>query len=164
MCFDGNDTLVLNYEDGDETRPANVTIKLPHGNRSVDDIVVCLNDGRLDEYVASYDENTNRLTFEGTDNVETILIVMPGTICKRMLGLDVGAMASMSDDFRLKLVGGRIVDLTRTSSVFVHSNLLTQNHDPRTRRVGDITAKIPSSAQFNEIDHFSSDAFVYVYN
>jgi hypothetical protein len=50
------------------------------------------------------------------------------------------------------------------SSVFVHSNLYTQNRDPRTRRVGEILAKVPSSAQFNEIDHFSSDAFVDVYN
>jgi hypothetical protein len=45
MCFDGNDTLVLNYDDGDETRPDNVTIKLTHGNRSVDDIVVFVDDG-----------------------------------------------------------------------------------------------------------------------
>jgi hypothetical protein len=81
-----------------------------------------------------------------------------------MLGLDVGATASMSDDFRLKLVAGRIVDLTRTRSIFMHSNLLTQNRDPRTRRVGDIMAKIPNSAKFNEIDHFTSDAFVDVYN
>jgi hypothetical protein len=30
--------------------------------------------------------------------------------------------------------------------------------------VGDILAKIPCSAQFNEIDHYSSDAFVDVFN
>jgi hypothetical protein len=114
--------------------------------------------------VASYDENTNRLSFEGTDSAETILVVVPGTTCQRLLGLDVGASASTSDDFHFKLTASRIVDLTRTSSVFVHSNLLTQNRDPRTRRVGDVLAKIPSSAQFNQIDHFSSDAFVDVYN
>jgi hypothetical protein len=74
--FEGNDTLVLHYDDGGKIRPNDVTIKLPHGNQSVDDIVAFLNDGRLDAYVLSYDENTNRLTFEGSDNAETILVVM----------------------------------------------------------------------------------------
>jgi hypothetical protein len=137
---------------------------LPHGNRSVDDIVAFLKDGRLDEYVASYDENANRLTLEGTDDADKVLAIMPGTTCQRLLGLDVGAGASLSDDFHFKLTGARTVDMTRTSSVFVHSNLLTQKRDPRTRRVGDILAKIPNSAHFNEIDHYSSDAFVDVYN
>mgnify|MGYP003684306549 CR=1 FL=1 len=162
--FEGNDTLVIAYDDGGDIPLGDVTIKLPHGNRSVDDIVVYLNDGRLDGYVVSYDENTNRLTFEGMENTQTVLVVKPGTTCQRLLGLDVGASASVSDDFALRLVASRIVDLTRTSSVFVHTNLFTQNRDPRTRRVGDILAKIPSSAQFNEIDHFSSDAFVDVFN
>jgi hypothetical protein len=128
--FEGKDTLVLHYDDGGEIRSDDVTIKLPHGNRSVDDIVAFLNDGRLGKYVASYDENINRLTFEETKNAETILAVMPGTTCQRLLGLDVAASTSISDDFHLKLNASRIVDLTRTSSVFVHSNLLTQNIDP----------------------------------
>jgi hypothetical protein len=32
------------------------------------------------------------------------------------------------------------------------------------RRVGDILAKIPSSAQFNEIDHYPTNAFVSAAN
>jgi hypothetical protein len=91
-----------------------------------------------------------------------------GTTCTRLLGLSVGDSAHIvegepySFEPKLLLTASRIVDLTRTSSVFVHSNLLTQNRDPQTRRVGDILAKIPRSAQFNGIDHYSSDAFVDV--
>jgi hypothetical protein len=51
--FDGNDMLVLHYDDGGEVLGQPVIIKLPRGNRSIDDIVAFLNDGRLDEYVAS---------------------------------------------------------------------------------------------------------------
>jgi hypothetical protein len=161
--FEGNDTLVLKYDDGGEIPGEPVTIKLPHGNRSIDDIVAFLNDGRLDEYEAIYDENTNRLSMRGTENADHHLVIGQGTTSTRLLGLNVGDSAQIVDG-ELLLTASRIVDLTRTSSVFVHSNLLTQNRDPRTRRVGDILAKIPSSAQFNEIDHFSSDAFVDVYN
>jgi hypothetical protein len=60
--FDGNDTLVLKYDVGGEIKRPPVIIKLPRGNRSIDNIVAFLNDGRLDEYVASYDENTNKLS------------------------------------------------------------------------------------------------------
>jgi hypothetical protein len=48
--FDGYDKLVLHYYDGGEDPGQPVTIKLPRGNRSVDDIVAFLNDGRLNEY------------------------------------------------------------------------------------------------------------------
>jgi hypothetical protein len=162
--FEDVDTLVLAYDDGGEERAPDVTVRLLHGNRSVDDIVAYLNDGRLQDYVASYDENTNRLTLEGTDDADAVLVVKAGTTCQRLLGLRVGDRATLSDDFHFRLTGSSVVDLTRTSSAFVHSNLLTQNRDPRTRRVGDILAKIPSSAQFNEIDHYTADAFVSVAN
>jgi hypothetical protein len=163
IIFDGNDTLVLHYDDGGEVPGQPVTIKLPRDNRSIDDIVAFLNDGRLDEYVASYDESTNKLSLLGTEIADHHVVIGQGTTCKRLLGLSVGDSAQIVDG-ELLLIASRVVDLTRTSSVFVHSNLLTQNRDPRTRRVGDILAKIPSSAPFNGIDHYSSDAFVDVAN
>ena len=162
--FGENDTLVLAYDDGSAERAPDVTVRLPHGNRSVDDVVAFLNADRLQDYVASYDEFTNRLTLEGTDDAEAVLVVQPGTTCQRLLGLRVGDRATLSDNFHFQLTAGSVVDLTRTSCAFVHSNLLTQNRDPRMRRVGDILARIPSSAQFNEIDHYSPDAFVSVAN
>jgi hypothetical protein len=130
----------------------------------VDDVVAFLNAGRLQDYVASCDGFTNRLTLEGTDDAEVVLVVQPGTTCQRLLGLRVGGRATMSDNFHFQLTASSVVDLTRTSCAFVHNNLLAQNKDPRMRRVGDILAKIPSNAQFNEIDHHSTDAFVSVAN
>jgi hypothetical protein len=149
--------------DGGEIRPYDVTIKLPLGNRSIDDIVAFLNNGLLDECVASYDEDTNKMSLRGTKNAENHVVIGEGTTFTRLLGLIVGDSAQILDG-ELLLTASRFVDLTGTISVFVHSNLLTQNRDPRTRRVGDILAKIPSSAQFNRIDHFSSDVFVDVFN
>jgi hypothetical protein len=162
--FEENDTLVLNYDDGGDEQAPDVTVRLLHGNRSVDDVVAYLNDGWLQDYVASYDENTNRLTPGGTDDAKAMLVVKAGTTCGRLLGMSVGDKATMSDDFRFQLTANSVVDLTRTSSAFVHINLLTQNMDPRTRHVGDILAKFQSSAQFNEIDHYTEDAFVSVAN
>jgi hypothetical protein len=151
----------MKYDDGGEEREPDVTVRLPHGNRSVDDLVAYLNDGRLQDYVASYDESTNCLTFKaGTDDAEAVLVVQPGTTCGCVLGMSVGDRATMSSDFRFALTASDVVDLTRTSSAFVHNNLMTQNKDPRTRRVGDILAKIPSSAQFNKIYHYSTDALI----
>jgi hypothetical protein len=135
--FEGNDTLVLKYDDGGMIPGQPIIIKLPRGNRSIDDIVAFLNDGRLDEYVASYDENTNKLSLLATENADHHVVIGQGTTCTRLLGFDVGDSAQIVDG-ELLFTASRIVDLTRSSSVFVHSNLLTQNRDPRTRRVGDI--------------------------
>jgi hypothetical protein len=140
--FEENDTPVLAYDDGGQERAPDVTVRLLHGNRSVDDVVAYLNDGRLHDYVASYDKSTNRLPLEDTDDADTVLVVKAGTTCQRLLGLRVGDRATLSDNFHFRLTACSVVDLTRTSSAFVHNNLLTQNMDPRTRWIGDILAKI----------------------
>jgi hypothetical protein len=113
--------------------------------------------------VAIYDGKTNKLSLRGTKNAEHHVVIGEGTSCTRLLGLSVGDYAQIVDG-ELLLTASRVVDLTRTIFVFVHSNLLTQNRDPRTRRVGDSSAKIPSSAHFNGIVHYNSDAFVDIFN
>jgi hypothetical protein len=67
-----------------------VTIKLPLGNRSIDDIVALLKNGLLDEYVASYDDDTNNMSLRGTKNAENHVVIVEGTTCTRLLGLHVG--------------------------------------------------------------------------
>jgi hypothetical protein len=133
--FDGNDTLVLHYDDGGDIPGQPVTIKLPRGNRSISDIVAFLNNGLLDENVASYDENTNKFSLRGTENAEHHVVIGEGTTCTRLLGLSVGDYAQIVDG-ELLLTASRVVDLTRTSSVFVHSNLLTQNREPPDKACG----------------------------
>jgi hypothetical protein len=85
-----NDTLLLHYDDGGEIGSDDVTIKLSRGNRSIDNIVAFLNDGRLDAYVATYDENTNKLSLRGTENAEDHVVIGEGTTWTRLLGLSVG--------------------------------------------------------------------------
>jgi hypothetical protein len=160
--FQDNDALVPRYDDGGEERAPDLTVRLPHGDQWVDDDVAILNDGRLHDYVASYDLFTKRRTLEGTYDAEAVLVVQPGTTCGSLFGLGVCERATVSDDFRLALIAGHVVDLTRTSCAFVHNNLLTQNRDPRWRRVGEISARIPLNADCNENDHYSANAFVSV--
>jgi hypothetical protein len=107
--FDGNDTLVLHYDDGGEIPGQPLTIKLPRGNRSIDDIVEFLNNGLLDDYLASYDENTNKLSLRGTENADHHVVIGEGTTCTRLLGLSVGDYAQNVDG-ELLLTAGRIVD------------------------------------------------------
>jgi hypothetical protein len=84
--FEENDTLVLGYyDDGSDEWAPDVTVRLPRGNRSMDDLVAFLNAGRLHDYVARYDEFTNRVTLEGTDEAEAVLVMQPGTTCQRLL-------------------------------------------------------------------------------
>jgi hypothetical protein len=47
--LEANDALVLSYDDGNEERVPDVTVRLPHGNRSVDDLVAYLNAGRMQD-------------------------------------------------------------------------------------------------------------------
>ena len=57
--FEENDSVVLGYDNGSNEWAPDVTVRLPHGNRSVDDLVAFLNAGHLQDYVARYDEFTN---------------------------------------------------------------------------------------------------------
>jgi hypothetical protein len=66
--FEENDALVRSNDDGGDGRAPDVTVRLPHGNRSVNELVAYLNAGRLQDCVARYDEFTNLLTLDGTDD------------------------------------------------------------------------------------------------
>jgi hypothetical protein len=79
--FEENDSVVLGYDDGRNEWAPDVTVRLPHGNRSVDDLVAFLNAGHLQDYAARYDEFTNLMTLEGTDDAEAVPVVQPGTTC-----------------------------------------------------------------------------------
>jgi hypothetical protein len=82
--------LILSYDDGSEERAPDVTVRLPHGKRSVDDFVAFLTAGRLQDCVARYDEFTDSLMLQGTDDAEAVRVVQPGTTCGHLLGMRVG--------------------------------------------------------------------------
>eukprot|EP00873_Tetraselmis_striata_P006188 jgi/Tetstr1/426452/TSEL_016753.t1 len=157
--FEANDTIVLGYYPPEEPMGTAETIAIPHGNRSIDKILDIINPRLQYGYEASYDVATNRISFESALN--TGLDVEAGTTCGELLGVSVGDRASAGAGGAGRVLrAGRGVDLTRTSSIFIRSNLHTANRDPVTRRTSDILAKIPLTSQYNELEHFTSLAWV----
>lgn len=157
--FEANDTIVLGYYPPEEPMGTAETIAIPHGNRSIDEILDIINPRLQYGYEASYDVATNRISFESALN--TGLDVEAGTTCGELLGVSVGDRASAGAGGAGRVLrAGRGVDLTRTSSIFIRSNLHTANRDPVTRRTSDILAKIPLTSQYNELEHFTSQAWV----
>lgn len=147
--FSANDTLVVRYS------PAGTggTIRIPHGNRSIDEILDIINPQLDHGYESSYDVATNRINLSSPN--AAALTIEAGTTCTELLGLSIGDQSVAG-----VLAARRGVDLTRTSSIFIRSNLHTDNRDPVTRRTSDILAKIPLTSQFNELEHFSAQAWV----
>jgi hypothetical protein len=54
------------------------------------------------------------------------------------------------------LAGGRGVDLSGTSSIFIPSNLSTRNRDPETSVQSNVLAKVQVSRKFNDVEYHSS--------
>lgn len=151
--FDANDTLILVYYPPGDPEGLVQSLAIPHGNRSIDEILDIINPQLEYGYVCSYDVATNRLTF-ATD-ITAEINIEPGTTCNELLGISVGDQSVAG-----VLAARRGVDLTRTSSIFIRSNLHTDNRDPVTRRASDILCKVPLTSQFNELEHYSSPAWV----
>ena len=151
--FELNDTLVVRY-DGSTTQ----TIRFSHGNYDIDFIVSELNVRLQSGWRCSYSENTNKLTFVGP--ISSTIEITDGTTANRLLGVVVGEQSVLGS-----LQSSMGVDLTRTSSVLVGSNLYGANRDPVFRRQGHILAKVPISHQnFNEILEYTAPAAVAVSN
>eukprot|EP00873_Tetraselmis_striata_P036389 jgi/Tetstr1/456653/TSEL_043354.t1 len=125
-------------------------VSLPLGNRSVDEIVVYLNDRLLHGYTAAYDEAINRIVFSSDVLGESLAIGEMST-CGRLLGVKAGDAAADG-----VLIPPRGVDLAGTSSIFIRSNLSTRNRDPVSKATSDILAKVHVSQNFNEIEYHSS--------
>eukprot|EP00873_Tetraselmis_striata_P008380 jgi/Tetstr1/428644/TSEL_018632.t1 len=141
---ESNNLLELVYSDKSRY------ISLPLGNRSVDEIVVYLNDRLLHGYTAAYDEAINRIVF-GSELLGESLAIGEMSTCGRLLGVEAGDAAVDG-----VLIPPRGVDLAGTSSIFIRSNLSTRNRDPVSKATSDILAKVHGSQNFNEIEYNSS--------
>jgi len=130
-------------------------ITFPPGNRDIDFLLEYINATIQNGFVAKYDPATNKISFSGGS---TIIFVQGGTALK-MLGLE-KEQVGISE-----LTAKNGVDLTRTSSILMRSNLHGTNRDPYTKRMSDILCKIPvTREQPNEIVEYTQPAFVRVTN
>eukprot|EP00873_Tetraselmis_striata_P012316 jgi/Tetstr1/432580/TSEL_021950.t1 len=151
--FSDNDTLALRFfPPGDPSGRLEI-ITLPHGNRSIDELIEFVNPSLLYTFEMVYSPATNKVTLV-SDHIAEV-VVDAATTCSSLLGL---APGDTSSDGQLEAPRG--VDLTRTSSIFLRTSLHTSNRDPITRRTSNVLAKIPLTSQFNELEHYTTDAWV----
>ena len=152
--FSGNNRLDIAYSPSDTQ-----SIVIPDGNRNIDFIIDFLNANLRHGYEVTYDEATNRLSFSTTDLDNNHLLVLPTTTCGHLLGLALDVLNT------LPFVAQYGVDMTRTSSILIRTNLHGTNRDPYTRRMSDILYKVPvTHQQPNEIIEYTQPAFVRITN
>ena len=148
----GNNVLDIQYS----IPFTNQRIVIPEGNRDVDFLVEYVNERLLFGCEVSYDASTNKLFFTKGD---TTLYFTYETTAWDLLGLNRNPI--LVSPFQAP----RGVDMTRTSSILLRSNLHGTNRDPYTKRMSDILCKKPvSHQQPNEIIEYTQPAFVRITN
>jgi hypothetical protein len=137
---DGNNDLHLIYADG-----SSQSISLLMGNRSIDLIVLKMNEVLMHGWVASYDDTTNLISF----NTGVVpFAVGPLTDCQTPLGVAVGD-ASVGGTYTT-----RGIDISGTQCFFLRSNLNTQNTQPFTSNAAGVLARIPITRAPNDIERW----------
>ncbi len=157
--FSGNNRLDIAYT------PSNTqSLVISDGNRNIDFIIDVLNANIWHGYEVTYGESTNRLSFTsflpseggGTPNQ---LLVLPTTTCGHLLGLALDVLNT------LPFVARNGVDMTRTSSILIRTNLHGTNRDLYTTSMSDILCKVPvTHQQPNEIIEYMQPVFVRITN
>lgn len=143
------------YLDVSYALPGIQRITFPPGNRDIDFLLDYINSSIQNDFVCKYDPATNKISFSGGSS---ILFIEGGTALQ-MLGLEVNQVGFGVLEAKFG------VDLTRTSSILLRSNLHGTNRDPYTRRMSDILCKIPvTREQANEIIEYSQPAFIRITN
>jgi hypothetical protein len=152
--FSGNNRLDIAYTPSDTQ-----SLVIPEGNRNVDFIIDFLNANIRHAYEVTYDEATNRLSFSTSDLEYNHLLILPTTTCGHLFGLAFDMLNT------LPFVAQYGVDMTRTSSIMIRTNLHGTNRDPYTRSMSDILCKVPvTHQQPNEIIEYTQPAFVRITN
>jgi hypothetical protein len=154
--FSENNRLDIEYNPGDSQ-----TIIFPEGNRDIDFLVSFLNLNLRYGYEAIYDPSTNKISFSTFDSnpQNEHLVFLPTSTCEHLLGFQTGNLNTLPFTCQFG------VDMTRTSSIMIRTNLHGTNRDPYTRRMSDILCKIPvSHQQPNELIEYSQPAFIRVTN
>lgn len=152
--FSGNNRLDISYSPTDHQN-----LVIPEGNRDIDYIIYFLNTNLRYGYEAAYDVSTNKLLFSTTNIEINHFLILPTSTCGHLLGLALDVLNT------LPFEGQTGVDMTRTSSIMIRTNLHGTNRDPYTRRMSDILCKIPvTHQQPNEIIEYSQPAFIRITN
>lgn len=149
IVFESNSTIRITYGASEIQ-----TLGIPQGNRDIDFITQYLNDNLRYAYAASYDPARNEIVLSGGTT--------PIRVGKsELLGFSEGDTSGPPVQGLYSMTGTNGVNLCRTGSIFLQSNLQCQNRDPVFKTSSTILAKVPLvSEQSNEILHFTSPVSV----
>ncbi len=126
-----------------------VTVQLPQGNYSVDELVDHVNAAQA-VVVMSYSDNRNTVSFQSVAS-EAEIVIAPGTSCQKLFGFRVGD-TSVSGVLECALG----VNLQGTQSFFIRSNMRTRNRDPVLRGFGNLLASVPITRAHNGIEVYTN--------
>lgn len=149
--FEGNNYLDISYALGGIQRN-----EFQPGNRDIDYMLSVINNLIQFDFVCEYDASTNKISFlQGT----SILFIEESSTCLDLLGLEANQVGYGA------LTAKFGVDLTRTSSILIRTNLHGTNRDPVNKRSSDILCKVPVSyTQPNELIEYSQSTFIRITN
>jgi hypothetical protein len=149
--FPGNNHLDISYG-----APGVNRINFGEGNRDIDYLLEIIQNNLQNGFVVSYDPATNKVSFDGGSS---IIFIESTSTCLGLLGFEANQVGFG------QLTAAKGVDLTRTSSILIRSNLHGTNRDPFTKRMSDILCKVPvTREQPNEIIEYSQPAVIRITN
>lgn len=149
--FEGNNHLDISYSEPGVNR-----INFGVGNQDIDYLLEIIQNNLQNGFTVSYDPATNKVSFDGGTS---IIFIEPSSTCLGLLGFEPNQVGFG------QLTAANGVDLTRTTSILIRSNLHGTNRDPFTKRQSDILCKVPvSREQPNEIIEYSQPAFIRITN
>jgi hypothetical protein len=146
---DRNNDLHIVYTNSTEQN-----ISLLQGNRSIDLIILKMNEVLMHGWVAAYDETTNLVTFRGgTLGFE----IGPNTTCQVALGVEIGDVSGLDlsgSSSEVTLVGWNGVDISGTACFFVNSNIYTTNRMALLQNSAAVLGRIPITKAPNDIERW----------
>jgi hypothetical protein len=133
-----------------------LTIELPLGNHSIDEVLDAINRRLINGFSANYIENVNLIHITTSDIARSIEIGHD-TTCGELLGIRVGNASAMGT-----LIGHDGVNLAGGTSFFIKSNLRTRNRDPRSLGYSNILCNVPITKAHNGLERFSQNTDNFV--
>ena len=130
----------------------NQTFTIPIGNYNALQLADALKDNINILSNVTYSSRFNKFTFTST---QTFTIELAST-CLKLLGFTNAQHSSPND----VLTSNSIVNLSGISSIYVHSSLLTNNLDSRTKTLSNILCRIPvDTASYGILQYINNNNF-----
>ena len=125
------------------------TFTIPVGNYTITDLRNLLQ--TIPKFTSVvYSRVTNRLTFQANSSFS----ISEHSTCLALIGLTNKTHFSVNNT----LTSDSVVNLIGISSIYIHTNLLTQSIDSRTGGYSNLLARVPIDATRNGFLNFSPDA------